>query len=251
MHASPTVAAIQSISVRGDIAGNAARHAQLVRAAAKHGASLALFPELSLTGYEADLGCELAMRADDGRLQGLRDLARDLQMTIVVGAPLAGEGGAVHIGALSFLPDGRLVVYTKKHLHPGEDEVFSAGRGGDALDIGGLHTALAVCADFTHDSHPEQAAAAGAALYAASVLISVRGYDVDIPILRGHAKRLAMPVLMANHGGPTGGWISAGRSAFWDAAGNEVVAAPSEGECIVLVSRRQEGWHGQVIAAGD
>jgi predicted amidohydrolase len=248
MNGFPTVAAIQTVPARGDIAGNAVRHAELVRMAAKHGAALALFPELSLTGYEAGLARELAMHTDDGRLQELRDLARELRMTIVVGAPLIGETDAVLIGALSFLPDGRLTVYTKQHLHPGEEKVFTPGRGGDALDIDGMDTALAVCADFTHESHAQQAAAAGAALYAASVLISVGGYGTDIPILSGHAKRFAMPVLMANFGGPTGGWISAGRSAFWDAEGNEVVAAPSEGECIVLATRRPDGWHGEAVA---
>jgi predicted amidohydrolase len=251
MNYSPAFAAIQSISIRGDIVRNAARHVELARKAAKHGASLVLFPELSLIGYEADLGRELAMRSDDERLLALRNLARELRITIIVGAPLAGEDGAVQIGALSLLPGGEISVYTKKHLHPGEEKVFSPGRGGDALDIGGLRTALAVCADFTHDSHPQQAAESGAALYAASVLISVRGYDADIPILRGHAKRFAMPVLMANHGGPTGGWISAGRSAFWDADGKEIVAAPGDGECIVLVTRGEDGWYGEIIEAGD
>jgi predicted amidohydrolase len=206
-----------------------------------------LFPELSLTGYEPDLANELAMRADDPRLQELRDLARELRMTIVVGAPLASKGSEVHIGALSFLPDGRLSIYTKKHLHPGEETYFSTGSGGNVLDIGGMQTALAVCADFTHESHPRQAAAAGAALYAATVLISVRGYDTDAPMLRGYAKRFGMPVLMSNHGGPTGGWTSAGRSAFWDAVGNEVIAASGDGECIILATRREGGWHGEEV----
>jgi predicted amidohydrolase len=254
MQAFPTVAAIQSIAVRGNIAANIARHAELLRIAAgrnPRNVRLALFPELSLTGYEPGLARELALRPDDSRLQLLRDLARELHMTIVVGAPLAGEDGAVRIGALSCLPDGGLSVYAKKHLHPGEEVHFSAGVGGDALDIGGMRTALAVCADITHASHPQLAAAGGAALYAASMLVSVRGYDTDVGLLRGYARQFAMPVLMANHGGPTGGWTSAGRSAFWDAAGNEIVTAPADGECIVLAANSPEGWLGEVFPIRD
>lgn len=245
-----TIAAIQSISVRGDIARNVERHVVLARAAAERGAALALFPELSLTGYEPNLAHELAMREDDSRLKSLRDLAAESQITIVVGAPLAGDDGAVYIGALCCMPDGDLSVYTKQHLHAGEEQSFVAGSGGPTVNIGGLKTALAICADITHGSHPQHAAANGARLYAAGALISVNGYEADAGLLCGYAKEFGMHVLMANHGGPTGAWQSAGGSALWDATGKKIVSAPPDGECIVIAARLQDGWHGESIAIG-
>lgn len=243
----PLVAAIQSASVKGDIAGNLTRHLALARQAAAQGARLALFPELSLTGYEPDVAAATALRGDDARLAPLAALAQSSGMIIVVGAPLRIEG-ALHIGALSFLPDGRVAEYTKQHLHDGEEKVFVAGCGGSALDIDGVPAALAVCADFTHASHAQAAAQAGAKLYAASVLVSPGGYAKDSEILQGYAVRHAMPVLMSNHGGPTGGWQSAGRSALWDERGNLVVEA-GQGECLLLASRTAGGWQGRVVAA--
>jgi len=243
----PLVAAIQSASIKGDIAANLARHLVLARQAAALGARLALFPELSLTGYEPDVASATALRGDDARLAPLAKLAQSSGMAIVVGAPLR-IAGTLYIGAISLLPDGRVTEYTKQHLHTGEDAVFTAGCGGAAIDIEGVPVALAVCADFTHASHAQAAAQSGAMLYAASVLVSPGGYAKDSEILRGYAERHAMPVLMSNHGGPTGGWQSAGRSALWDERGQLVVEG-GPGECLVLASRTAGGWQGRVVAA--
>ena len=84
------------------------------------------------------------------------------------------------------------------------------------LEIDGLPMALAVCADFSQPSHPAHAARAGARLYIASALIGENGYPADSALLAGYAREHGMGVLLANHGGPTGGWKAAGRSAFWN-----------------------------------
>ena len=67
------VAAAQTISRPGSIRENVERHLVLAGAAAERGVELLVFPELSLTGYEPDLACEL--RPDDARLAPLRTLA--------------------------------------------------------------------------------------------------------------------------------------------------------------------------------
>lgn len=241
----PVIAAIQSASVKGDVAINLSRHLALARQAAAHGAQLALFPELSLTGYEPDVAAATALRGGDTRLAPLAGLAQNTGMIIVAGAPLR-IGGALYIGAISFMPDGRVAEYTKQHLHEGEEKVFVAGRGGAGLDIRGNLAALAVCADFTHASHAQAAADAGAMLYAASVLVSPGGYAKDSAILRSYAEQHKMPVLMSNHGGPTGAWQSAGRSALWDERGQLVVEGGA-GECLVLASRTCGGWQGRIV----
>ena len=59
----------------------------------------------------------------------LRELAQELRLTAVVGMPvrLAPQAGVL-IGALVLGADGSVGVYTKQHLHPGEELAFAAGR---------------------------------------------------------------------------------------------------------------------------
>jgi predicted amidohydrolase len=243
-----TIAAAQSFSLAGDILGNIVRHGRFIEAAAEQGVELLVFPELSLTGYEEQDAAALAIDPQDAVLQPLRDLARELGVTAVVGMPIRLEGSvSALIGALVLGADGSLGVYSKQHLHTGEERFFAPGFGGPTLRIGGEVVALAVCADFTHASHAAAAADQGANLYAAGVLISDKGYAVDTAILQGYARQYSMAVLMANHGGLTGGWQSAGRSSIWSEDGSLIVAAPGTGDLLVVAQRNDGTWQGRVV----
>lgn len=52
---------------------------------------------------------------------------------------------------------------------------------------------------------------------------------------------------MANHGGPTGGWVSAGRSAVWGEDGELIAASSGVGDQLVIARYRAGVWHGQVL----
>lgn len=243
-----TICAAQYSAIAGQLTANIDRHAQFMHHAARQGVNFLLFPELSLTGYEPSLARELAQAPDAKVLQSLRTLATELAMTTVVGLPLrSSDSEAVMIGALVFTADGSQAVYTKQHLHPGEDAVFTAGNGGDLLSVEAERVALSVCADFAHPSHPRGAAQAGACLYASSVLISDNGYAHDSNLLQACAAEHSMAVLMANHGGPSGGWACAGRSAMWAPGGKLVARATGTGDCLVIAHRQGGAWHGQVM----
>jgi predicted amidohydrolase len=240
------ICAAQYCSVAGDLNANIARHEQLMRLAADQGVECLLFPELSLTGYEPTLARQLALTPDSPLLQPLRELAKQLEMTTVVGLPVhQPDNDAILIGALVLGGDGSQALYTKQHLHSGEDAVFSPGNGGALVKVGDEQVALSVCADFTHASHAHAAAQAGAVVYAASVLISDSGYTHDSKVLQSYAREHSFGVLMANHGGPSGGWSCAGRSAFWSPDGSLVVSAAGKGDCLVIARRRGGVWHGQ------
>lgn len=145
----PAFAAAQSISIAGGVRANLVRHQYFMQAAAEQGVQLLVFPELSLTGYERGLAADLAILPEDGVLQPLRDLARELGLTTVVGLPIRLSAAApVLIGALVLGADGSLGVYSKQHLHPGEEVAFAPGHGGSILAMGQDCIALAVCADF-------------------------------------------------------------------------------------------------------
>lgn len=244
-----TLAAAQAICVAGDLPANIERHLAFMHAAAEHNVQLLVFPELSLTGYEPSLAADLAIAPDDPALAPLREMARALRLTAVVGMPirLTPDAGVL-IGALVLGADGSLAVYTKQHLHPGEEVAFVPGQGGAALKWGDEQIALAVCADFSHASHPRLAAEAGATVYAAGVLISEGGYATDRALLQGYAAEHGLLVLMANHGGPSGGYVCAGRSAIWAADGALLAAAPGVGDALVIARRDEAVWAGQVVA---
>ncbi len=229
---------------------NLARHAVFLRVAAEHGVRYLVFPELSLTGYALQLGRALAMDAGDPRLLPLLADAQRLGVTAVVGAPVRSDGGSdVYIGAFTLGPRG-IQAQRKQHLHPGEDAMFAAGSGGPATVVDGTPIALAICADFSHASHAADAAQAGATLYAASALSTDHGYAHDTGLLAGYAAEHDMAVLMANHGGATGGRVSAGRSAIWAEGGARVVAAAGAGDALVTATRETHGWTGAVVAVG-
>ncbi|QXI26644.1 carbon-nitrogen hydrolase family protein [Pseudomonas vanderleydeniana] len=244
-----TIAAAQSFSLAGDLEGNIQRHLHFMRQAAGQGVELLVFPELSLTGYEPGLASALAIAPEAEVLQPLADLARELRLVTVVGMPVRlSVDGPLLIGALTFHADGSRQLYSKQHLHAGEERVFTPGKGGAALTFGADTVALSVCADFSHASHALQAARSGANLYAAGVLISENGYAPDTALLQGYAREHDMLVLMANHGGATGGWVSAGRSAIWAAGGQLIAAAAGVGDVLVIGRRRAGTWHGEVVA---
>ena len=140
------------------------------------------------------------------------------------------------IEALVFHPDGTQALYSKQHLHPGEESVITAGTG------------LAICADAMQSSHRANACKAGADIYAAGVLISPASYAAESQQLADYAKTDRMMVLLANHGGASGGWECAGRSAIWSSNGELISAAKGQGPCLVIAQENELGeWTGKVI----
>jgi predicted amidohydrolase len=83
------LAVAQTVPVRGDVDANVAEHVRLV--AAREGARVIVFPELSLTGYELDLARDTAFSEKDPRLIPLLDLTSSCSMTVIVGEPVGGR----------------------------------------------------------------------------------------------------------------------------------------------------------------
>ncbi len=244
------IAGAQSISVAGNIAANVQTHLEFIAAARLAHVNLLVFPELSLCGYELPMLQACVLRADDSRLAALREMAFEAKMTVVVGAPVFnGAGMPPAIGAITFFPDRTHSIYQKQHLHPGE-EIF-ASKGDVVSNNSPLHGesySLAICADTAHETHAENAAKSGATLYLAGVLVSEAGYAADSAKMQQYATSHQLGVLMANHGGPSGGYASAGKSAFWAPGGKLVVQAPATGNALVVASHDSGTWSGEAIS---
>lgn len=238
------LAAAQSASVPQDVRANVATHLAFARAAAERSVSLLLFPELSLTGYELTSLATCLVGPEDEELVPLRDFSQKAHMTLIVGAPVASESGEKpSIGAICIQPDGSSALYRKRFLHAGE-QAFAAPGSIDAhsINLNRERVSLAICADTVSQDHPRWAREAGATVYAAGVLWSDGGYDTDAALMKAHCALNGFAALVANHASPTGGYQSAGRSAFWAGGGRLLCTAPSIGQALLVVQRQDSDW---------
>jgi predicted amidohydrolase len=255
-----SIAAAQTVPIRGDVAANLEEHARLVRVAAEEQVQLLLFPELSLTGYELDLVEGLAFSRSDPRLAPLVEASESCCMTLVVGAPVR-VGSRLHVGALIVSPDGGIGVYTKHHLGafppsascdgtvpPAEKTVFQPGDLDPLVRFGRHTAAVAVCADVGRPAHPQRAADRGATTYLASMFVIRSDLKRETDTLRAYAVQHSMTVVFANFGGPSGGLVSGGRSAIWSERGERIVELEAVGRGIAVASEGPSGWRAEAIA---
>ncbi len=230
-----TLAAAQSTSVPLDVAANVQTHLRFVEAAAAHGVQWLVFPELSLNGYELAAMPGLVLHPEHALLEPLRQASHRTGMAITVGAPVDSGSALPCIGAITVRPDGQHAVYAKHHLHGSETRFATAGSAPVHLQHwAGYPIASAICADTNHPSHAAQAARAGARVYAAGILTSANGYAAEAPLWAGYAREHAMTVVIANHGGPAGGYVSAGRSGIWGSDGKLLAEAAGTGDWLVV-----------------
>src|SRR4051794_29242164 len=161
----------------GDLAGNAAKIKDGLRAAREAGAQLALFPELAITGYPPEdlLLKEHFLRA---AREALDEVAADARgIVAVVGFPERAED-VYNAGAV--LADGRVQAIYRKVQLPNYgvfDEVryFQAGRRGALIEVDGVKVGLTICEDIWLPGSPLlEEALAGAELV---VNLSASPYD--------------------------------------------------------------------------
>ena len=257
-HARP-IAAAQTIPVGGDVQANLDQHLRLIAAAAREGAAVVLFPELSLTGYEMDLARELAFAPDDARLDPLVEAAASNAMIVIAGAPIRC-GPRLHIGAVIIRPEGSVDLYTKHRLGafgpeaacdgivpPAEATVFEPGGRDPLVYFNGHVGAVAVCADTGRPFHPLRAAARGARTYFASMFVIPSELARDERNMRTYAREHGMAVVMANFGGPTGGLAAAGRSGIWSDRGEPLVQLDASGAGVAVAIEEDGGWRSMAI----
>jgi len=249
-----SIAAAQTIPLRGDVDANVADHICLIQAAAEGHAQVLVFPELSLTGYELDLAHDLAFSEGDSRLDPLLGIASSCCMTLIVGAPVR-VGSLLHIGAFIISPDRSVVLYTKhllgafpsnanpgESVPPAEETVFDPGNRNPLLQFGGNPAAVAICADTSRSSHPREAAARGATSYLASMFITASDFEIEAARLSDYAVQYSMAVVLANYGGPSGGLASAGGSAIWSEKGELLTQLEGTGSGIAFAIEDEAVW---------
>ncbi len=184
-----------------DPATNAVRVLEQARACHDDGVAVAVFPELTLSGYAID---DLVMQDAllDGVLAAVDTVvegSRDLRPVLVVGAPLLVDnrlyncavvihrGEVLGVATKSYLPNYR-EFYERRWYAPGDDQRYGLIElGGEqvpfgnhlifsATDVPGLHLFVEICEDMWVPVPPS----AGAALAGATVLANLSGSPITV-----------------------------------------------------------------------
>jgi predicted amidohydrolase len=235
---------------------NLARHSALLAEARAGGASLVVFPELGLTGYQLqDLAAEVAMHQDDPRLL---DLAAETKgFSSVVSFVEEADDHRLFISA-ALLEDGDVRFVHRKLFLPtyglfDERRFFAAGDRLRAVDSRlGVRLGIGVCEDFWHMAVPETLAMDGA-----QMLINVSSspgrdlaaiHEVGLgtavswrTLMRTYAQLTTCFVVFCNRVGVDE------TVSFW--GGSEVIS-PS-GESLFTAPLFDEGLHFVDIELGD
>lgn len=220
-----TIAVAQPRSHPGDPESAVAEHVSWIAEAAATGASVVLFPELSLSGYEPDLIDLHGLRFDPGNRVWtpiLRE-CRKWSVHALVGAPVSAPDvedgyrgtGLPGIGVVHIDPDGKaVVVYRKQHLDLAEIGIFAAGTAPATLTIQGWRLAVSVRRDATVLDHLASAVESRAHAYLVGALYLIGAEDRIERQMREVTAR-GMWAVLAQYSGGTGGGPACGGSGIW------------------------------------
>jgi predicted amidohydrolase len=227
-----TIAAAQPPCLPKDVRANALAHASTIRDAS---ARVVVFPELSLTGYELDAD---AVGPDDEALAPIRQACTEMQSVALVGAPVPGVDGRIHIGTLQVSDAGVTVAYRKSYLGGDEAKRFSHGNGPVAIDVDGWRIGLGICKDTGVAQHISETAALDVDLYAAGLvhLPEELGMQDERGVRIAHA--CGAYVAFASFAGPTGAPFdrTAGASTIWAPDSTPMARAGAEPGAIARAS---------------
>lgn len=215
------ICAAQSKPIKGNIQANIENHLLFIDRAVSNGADAIIFSELSLTGYEPTLAKALATNADDSRLIIFEEISDKVGITIGAGLPTI-NGNGFSISMILFRPNKPRLVYSKRYLHPDEEEFFISGKNFPSLTINDTTIGIAICYELSVPDHSNAARNSGAEIYIASVAKFAEGVENALKTLPKIANKYAMPAMMVNAIGPADNGVCTGNSSVWDSAGQLV-----------------------------
>jgi NAD+ synthase (glutamine-hydrolysing) len=231
------IALAQINSTVGDIAGNAQLHVEWAKKAAEAGAHVAVFPEMSLTGYPVE---DLALRATfaQGSRQAVDDLSRRLveagcgELLVYVGYLDRDDAGPRDAAAALYR--GEVVARQFKHHLPNygvfdEHRYFKTGQTLDVVRLHGVDIGMVICEDIWQDGGP--VTALGEAGVDLVVAPNASPYerskdDIRLPLVARRAAEAKAPLVYTNLVGGQDDLVFDGDSIVVDAAGELLGRAP-------------------------
>ncbi len=239
----------------GDVAGNAAKVADVARRARDvHGVQAVAFPELTLTGYPPEdllLRPELHRRVE----QALGELTTAApEIALIVGYPRRVDGALYNMAGV--IRDGRILAEYRKQELPNygvfdEKRYFQAGSEPCVLEMEGVRVGLTVCEDIWVPGPARAAREAGAELLInlnASPFHYGKQDEREERVLR-RVEEVGLPVVYVNLVGGQDELVFDGGSFAMDAAGRQLLRGPfcEEAEIVVTCDPQQGPVPGELL----
>lgn len=235
------IAACQINPTVGDIQANANKIEELIDLAKANGASVVVFPELSISGYPPE-----DLLAKPSYLRQCQETLEKLASTV--------SGVSVIIGAVEFhgdlyntaaiLDEGKIVKYVRKEVLPNylvfdEKRYFKAGTGiSPIFSKNGIRFAVTVCEDAWIENGPIAKAARNGA--EAVININASPYSIGkrqarAEMLRSRSLENNIPIVYLNQVGGQDELVFDGASMVFDKAGDLTLIAESFIEEVLYV----------------
>ncbi len=174
------IAACQINLLVGDIEGNVNKMLALVETVKGNGAALAVFPELSVSGYPPEdlLAKPSYVRKCASELERMASQIHGI--TVITGVPEADKGALFNSAAV--IDDGKVIRYVRKEILPNylvfdEKRYFTAGTGPSIIfEKDDVRFAVSICEDAWFADGP----IAKLAAYGAEVVININASPYSI-----------------------------------------------------------------------
>jgi NAD+ synthase (glutamine-hydrolysing) len=251
------IALAQTNSTVGDLHGNAQRILSFARRAAESGADVAVFPELTLTGYPPRdlLEKQNFLDQTEQHLNALAAETKNLNLAIICGTVTrtgSSSGNPIYNTA-AVLEAGKIAFRQNKMLLPSYDvfdetRYFEPAQKQYPLTLRNSPTALTICEDAWNDKQfwerrlysrdpVEELAQTGAH---ALISINASPYHMGKRALRREiftatARRFNLPIVYVNQVGGNDQLVFDGSSFAMNARGEVIASAASFEEDLVLV----------------
>ena len=246
-----SIALAQINPVVGDVAGNVARIREARAKAARDGAQLVVFPELTVSGYPPE---DLVLKnsfldAVEAAVEALAaDTAED-GPALLVGAPWRVDG---KVGNAALLLDhGKVAATRLKHDLPNygvfdEARVFAPGPVPGPVAFRGVRLGVMVCEDMWYADVAETLAETGAEML---VVPNGSPFEVDKQDVRlnravARVTETGLPLVYVNQLGGQDELVFDGASFALDAKGKPLVRLPAWEQAVVTTTWRRgdAGW---------
>ncbi|MFA7243842.1 MAG: carbon-nitrogen hydrolase family protein [Patescibacteria group bacterium] len=139
------IALVQMPSAKGEIKINSERMSDYISFAAKAKADVAVFPEMSLTGYFTENNyIDTCLELESKPVKKVVGASKDIAILFGIGEK---DNSGYHITQI-FAQNGKIVgVYRKHNVQSGEEKIFSSGVESPIFDLGGVRFGITICAD--------------------------------------------------------------------------------------------------------
>ena len=201
-------------------------------------ADLVVFPEAAVAGYCFSSVAEVAqaaIRSDGPEIQRLKELAHQLQLSLVFGT-VEQDGGPFYNTAFFLEPDGTLHRYRKVHLPLlGLDKYVTGGNEFAVSDTRFGKVGLIICYDLRFPEPFRQLALQGARLIIQPTNLPVGGESHLDFLGRARACENRVYLISCNRCGEERGFRFIGRSQIVD-LGGQVLCEAGSGEQTICAS---------------